>query len=101
MTTYNNVLGVFSSAAHTLVNTLWSERALKKAGVQSMHTVLKLDWPCYKNARVATSKEKYKRESALKVARRNATKTPSKPLLKTSTWQLCLGNRLHRSECEA
>ena len=29
MTTYNNVLGVFSYAAHTLANTLWSERALK------------------------------------------------------------------------
>ena len=28
MTTYNNVLGVFSYAAHTLANTLWSERAL-------------------------------------------------------------------------
>ena len=27
MTTYNNVLGVFSYAAHTLANTLWSERA--------------------------------------------------------------------------
>ena len=28
MTTYNNVLDVFSYAAHTLANTLWSERAL-------------------------------------------------------------------------
>ena len=27
MTTYNNVLDVFSYAAHTLANTLWSERA--------------------------------------------------------------------------
>ena len=31
MTTYNNVLGVFSYAAHTLANTLWSERALTYA----------------------------------------------------------------------
>ena len=30
MTTYNNVLGVFSYAAHTLANTLWSERALRR-----------------------------------------------------------------------
>ena len=29
MTTYNNVLGVFSYAAHTLANTLWSERAFR------------------------------------------------------------------------
>ena len=33
------------------------------------------------------------KESALKVARRNATKTPSKP-----TYQVVLGNRLHRSD---
>ena len=31
MTTYNNVLDVFSYAAHTLANTLWSERAFKHA----------------------------------------------------------------------
>ena len=30
MTTYNNVLDVFSYAAHTLANTLWSERALRE-----------------------------------------------------------------------
>ena len=29
MTTYNNVLDVFSHAAHTLANTFWSERALR------------------------------------------------------------------------
>ena len=29
MTPYNNVLGVFSYAAHTLANTLWSEQALR------------------------------------------------------------------------
>ena len=34
----------------------------------------------------------------LKVARRNATKTPSKPLLRISTDQLGPGNRLHRSD---
>ena len=35
-----------------------------------------------------SSMENYRRESALKVARRNATKTPS----------MGLGNRLHRSD---
>ena len=40
----------------------------------------------------------YKRESALKVARRNATKTPTKPLLRTFTYKLGLCNRLHRSD---
>ena len=42
--------------------------------------------------------ENYKRESALKVARRNATKTLSKPLFRISTYQLGLGNRLHMSD---
>ena len=45
-----------------------------------------------------SSMENYKRESALKVARRNATKAPSKPLWKISTYHLGLGNRLHRSD---
>ena len=42
--------------------------------------------------------ENYKREGALNVARRNATKTPSKPPFRISTYQLGLGNRLHRSD---
>ena len=33
MTTYNNVLDVFSYAAYTLANTLWSERALNHPDV--------------------------------------------------------------------
>ena len=34
MTTYNNVLDVFSYAAHTLANTLWSERAFNAVEVK-------------------------------------------------------------------
>ena len=45
-----------------------------------------------------SSMENYKRESALKVARRNATKTPTKPLWRISTYQFSLGNRLHRGD---
>ena len=37
MKTYNNVLGVFSYAAHTLANTLWSERALNNEFVFYVH----------------------------------------------------------------
>ena len=40
--------------------------------------------------------ENYKKESALKVAKRNATKIPFKHRLKISTFQLSPGNRLHR-----
>ena len=78
---------------------------MKKAGMQSIHTVLKLAqlrWTGHvirmPNERLPrkSSMENYKSESALKVARRNATKTPSKPLRRISTYQLGLGNRLHR-----
>ena len=43
MTTYNNVLDVFSYAAHTLANTLWSERAFNGFRFQSssIHTLMK------------------------------------------------------------
>ena len=73
-----------------------------------MYTVLKpakLSWtghvirmPDERLPKKVISMENYKRESALKVARRNATKTPAKPLSGISTYQLGLGNRLHRSD---
>ena len=65
-------------------------KVLKKAGMQSMHTVLKLSqlrWaghvirmPNERLPKKRSSMENYNRESALKVARGNATKPPSKPL---------------------
>ena len=44
-----------------------------------------------------SSMESCRMESALKMARRNATKTNSKPLWRILTYQWGLGNRLHRS----
>ena len=44
------------------------------------------------------SMENCKKESAHKVAKRNATKTPSKPRLRISIFQLSPGNRLLRIE---
>ena len=44
------------------------------------------------------SMENCKKESAYKVAKRNATKTPLKPRLRISRFQLCPGNRLLRIE---
>ena len=44
------------------------------------------------------SMENCKKESANKVAKRNATKTPLKPRLSISIFQLCPGNRLLRIE---
>ena len=62
---------------------------LKKAGMQNMHTVLKLAqrmWTGYvirmpdKQLPKKVFYGELRRESALKVTRRNATKTPSKTL---------------------
>ena len=44
------------------------------------------------------SMENCRKESAHKVAKRNATKTPLKPRLRISLFQLSPGNRLHRIE---
>ena len=44
------------------------------------------------------SMENFKKESAHKVAKRNATKTPLKPRLRISIFQLIPGNRLLRIE---
>ena len=44
------------------------------------------------------SMENCRKESANKVAKRNATKTPLKPRLRISIFQLSPGNRLHRIE---
>ena len=44
------------------------------------------------------SMENCKKESAHKVAKRNATKTPLKPRLRISIFQLSPGNRLLRIE---
>ena len=44
------------------------------------------------------SMENCKKESAQKVAKRNATKTPLKPRLRISIFQLSPGNRLLRIE---
>ena len=43
-----------------------------------------------------SSMENYKLENAPMVVRRSDTRTPSKPPLKTSTYQQSCGNRLHR-----
>ena len=44
------------------------------------------------------SMENFRKKSALNVAKTNATKTPLKPCLRISTFQLSHENRLHRIE---
>ena len=80
---------------------------LKKAKMQIAHTLLKLAqlrWTCHVTRMPAErlpkkfSLENCKKESAHTVAKRNATKTPLKPRLRTSIFQLSAGNRLLRIE---
>ena len=75
--------------------------------MQSVHTLLKLAqlrWTGHvtkmpdERLPKKFSMENCKKESADKVAKRNATKTPFKPLLWTSIFQLTPGNRLLRVE---
>ena len=95
-----------------LLKIKWQDRIpdtedLKKAGMQSVHTLLKLAqlrWKpmlpeCLMNVyQRKSSMENYKWENAPMVVRRSDTITPSKPPLKTSTYQQSRGNRLHRIE---
>ena len=82
---------------------------LKKAKMQSVHTLLKLAqlrWTGHSQECLMSgcqrkfSMENCKKESAHKVAKKNATKTPLKPLLRISipVFQLSPGNRLLRIE---
>ena len=74
--------------------------------MQSIHTLLKLAqlrWTGYvtriPDERLPkVSMEKCRKESAHKVAERNAIKTPLKPRLRISIFQPSPGNRLHRIE---
>ena len=72
------------SCLRKLLKIKWQDKipdteVLKKAAMQSIHNVLKLAQVRWTGHVIRMSMENYKRKSALKVARRNATKTPSKP----------------------
>ena len=80
---------------------------LKKANRQSLHTLLKLAqlrWTAMSQECLMSgclrkfSMENCKKESAHKVAKRNASKTPLKPRLRISIFQLSPVNRLLRIE---
>ena len=100
------------SCLRKLLKIRWQDKipdteVLKKAKMQSVHTLLKLaqlrltghvtrmpDIGCHRKFFM----ENCKKESAQKVAKRNATKTPLKPRLRNSIFQLSPGNRLLRIE---
>ena len=106
-----------TSCLRKLLKIKWQDRipdieVLKRARMQSVHTLLKLAqlrWTGHvtrilmNTCQRKSSMENYKLENAPMVVRRSDTRTPSKPPLKTSTYQQSRGNRLHRIEqsCEA
>ena len=101
-----------TSCLRKLLKIKWQDRipdteVLKRAGMQSVHTLLKLTqydgqamlpeclmYVCQRES----SMENYKLENASMVVRRSDTRTPSKPPLTISTYQQSRGNRLHRIE---
>ena len=100
------------SCLRKLLKIRWQDKisdteVLKKAKMQSVHTLLKLaqlnglamSQECLMSGcQRKFSMENCKKESAHKVAKRNATKTPLKPRLRISIFQLSPGNRLLRIE---
>ena len=100
------------SCLRKLLKIRWQDKipdteVLKKAKMQSVHTLLKLAqlrWTGHvieclmSGCQRKFSMENCKKESAHKVAKRNATKTPLKPRLRIPIFQLSPGNRLLRIE---
>ena len=100
------------SCLRKLLKISWQDKipdteVLKKAKMRSVHTLLKLAqlrWTGHvtrmpdERLPKKFSMENCKKESAHKVAKRNATKTPLKPRLSMSIFQLSPGNRLLRIE---
>ena len=76
---------------------------LKKAKMQSVHTLIEACTAKIQECLMSICQRKFfmencRKESAHKVAKRNATKTPLKPPLRISIVQLSPGNRLLRIE---
>ena len=102
----------YLSCLRKILKIRWQDKildteVLKKAKMQSVHTLLplaQLRWTGQvtrmpdERLPKKFSMENCKKESAHKVAKRNATKTPLKPRLRISIIQLSPGNRLLRIE---
>ena len=99
-----------SSCLIKLLKIKWQDRipdteVMKRAGMQSIHTLLKLAqlrWTGHvtrmpdERRQRKSSMENFKQENAPMMVRRSDTRTPSKLPLQTSTYQQSHGNRLHK-----
>ena len=94
-----------TSCLRKLLKIKWQDRipdteVLKRAGMQSVHTLLKLAQLSWTGHITKMPDERLPKKilyGELQVVRRRSdTRTPSKPPLKTSTYQQSHGNRLHR-----
>ena len=101
-----------TSCLRKLLKFKWQDRipdtkVLKRAGMRSVHILLKLAqlrWTGHdtKMPDERLPKKILNLENAPMMVRRSDTRTPSKPPLKTSTFQQSRGNRLHwiQQSCE-
>ena len=97
-------LNFHTSCLRKLLKIKWQDRipdteALKRAGMQNIHTLLKLAqlrWTGHVTKMPDECLPKKIQENAPMVVRRSDTRTPSKPPLKTSTYQQSYGNTLHK-----
>ena len=97
-------LNFHTSCLIKLLKIKWQDRipdteVLKRAGMQNIHTLLKLA-QLRRTGHVTKMPDeclpKKIQENAPMVVRRSDTRTPSKPPLKTSTYQQSYGNTLHK-----
>ena len=93
-----------SQKTRKLLKIKWQDRipdteVLKREGMQSVHTLLNMLPECLMNVCQRKSfMESYKSGNAPMVVRRSDTRAPSKPPLKTLTYQQSRGNKLHMQD---
>ena len=95
-----------TSCLRKLLNIQWQDRipdseVLKRAGMQSVYTLLKLAQLRWAGHVTRIPEERLSKKilyGELEMVRRSATKTPSKPPSGISTYQQSHGNKLNRTE---
>ena len=93
------------SCLRKLLNIMWQDKipdagVMKKAKTKSVHSLLKLAQLRWTDHAIILAEENFRKDSALKVAKRNATKTPLRIKDFNIPTALSPVNRLHRHRIE-